>query len=413
MQTYENQYNLRVANELKVITALKNGPMSLNDLAEKLGVSFTAISKIVDQMIETNIVRKTSKKAKSLKRGRVPTYIKLDTSVGVTAAIDLSTSDLVVSISDVTGKIIVSDAVTGSDFVTEESLRDLSALIKALLKRPEVEDRPLLGICIASPGMVDKNTGELGFAFKVKSHNKLSPTNFFFNEFGVPTHLYNDVKLGMVAEKVYGCVPASAENYMFIHIGNACGMSFSFNGKLYQGKNGYCGELTNFNEEEQPKVGDKNYLYGFIYMATKIEELDPTLKIRLPNRYPDKQKIVNLYNSGNKAVVEAVDYYLLKDAAQVIAYNDLLDMEYIIFEGGINMFGDPAREKFFKMINNLDRGEFRAKILFSSLTDVSPSLLGAIYQANNIYYLNRLEQITNQRSSFGNYDISETFGDNL
>lgn len=411
MQTYENQYNFRVANELKVLTALKSGPLSLNDLAEKLGVSFTAISKIIDQMIETNLVKKTTKKVKSLKRGRVPTFVKLDTSIGVTAAIDLSTNLLTISINDLSGKIIVSEGIPVGDFVTEETFAELSKLLKSLLKKPEVESRPLLGICIASPGMVNKNTGEFGVAFKVKSHNKLSPINYFFNEFGVPVNLYNDVKLGMIAEKMYGCVPAGAENYMFIHIGNACGMSFSFNGKLYQGKNGFCGELTNLVESANC---DKNYLYGFVHFAAKIEELDPSLKIRLPSGNPDKKKIVDLYNEGNKAVVEAVDYYLVKDAQQIIAYNDLLDFEYIIFEGGINMFGEAARAKFLKLINELDTVEFRAKILFSNLTEVAPSLLGAIYQANNIYYLNRLEQITNQRSSTGgNYDISETFGDNL
>lgn len=411
MQTYENQYNLRVANQLKVLTALKNGPLSLNDLAEKLDVSFTAISKIIDQMIETNLIKKTSKKVKSLKRGRVPTFVKLDTSVGVTAAIDLSTHALKVAVCDLASKIVVSGEIPSGNFVTEETFVQLSALLRDLLKKPEVDGRPLLGICISSPGMVNKNTGEFGVAFKVKTHNKISPINYFFNEFGVPVNLYNDVKLGMVAERVYGCIPADAQNYMLIHIGNGCGMSFSFNGKLYQGKHGFCGELTNLVPSAN---SDKNYLYGFLHIATKIEESDKSLGLRLPSGLINKQRIVDLYNQGNKVVVDAVDYYLMKDAQQVIAYNDLLDFEYIIFEGGINMLNAEARDKLLSFIREQDTVEFRAKILFSNIIDINSSLLGAIYQANNIYYLNRLEQITNQRSSVGgHYDISETFGDNI
>ncbi|MCF0108029.1 MAG: ROK family transcriptional regulator [Bacilli bacterium] len=411
MQTYENQYNLRVANELKVLTALKSGPKSLNDLAEKLGVSFTAVSKIIDQMVESNLVKRVNKKVKTLKRGRIPTFVKLDTSVGVTAAIDLSTSSLKVAVSDLTGKIIVYDEVSAGDVVTEEKFVQISEVLKELLKRPEVENRRLLGICISSPGMVNKYNGEYGVVFKIKTHNNLSPINYFFNEFGVPVNLYNDVKLGMIAEKMYGVVPLDAKDYMFIHIGNGCGVSFSFNGKLYQGKNGFCGELTNLIPSAHC---EKNYLYGFVHFMTKIEELDPSLNVRLPNGTPNKEKIAELYNADNEVVVKAIDYYLEKNAQQVIAYNDLLDFEYIIFEGGINLFGEKARTKFLNYIATLDTVEFRAKILFSNFKETPSSLLGAIYQANNIYYLNRLEEITNQRSSAGgHYDISEAFGNNI
>ena len=78
------------------------------------------------------------------------------------------------------------------------------------------------------------------------------------------------------------------------------------------------------------------------------------------------------------------------------------------------MLNEAARDKFLNYLREQDTVEFRAKILFSNIVDINSSLLGAIYQANNIYYLNRLEQITNQRSSIGgHYDISETFGDNI
>lgn len=413
MKTYENQYNLRVANQIKVISALKNGPMSLNDLADKLNVSFTAISKIVDQLIETNIIKKQIKKTRNAKRGRAPTFVKLDTSSGVTAAVDLANQDLVVAISDFNSNVIVKETLPGADKFTEDTLRQLADILKKLLKSPEVDDRPLCGICISSPGMVNKSSGELGVATKIKTHNKLSPLNFFFNEFGVPTHLYNDVKIGMVAEQIYGCVPSDAKNYMFAHIGLGAGVSFAFNGKLYQGKHGYCGELSNYKPvDEYSKSVQKNYLHDYFGIVAEAMRIDPTLNLFNQDHYPDRARVVQLYNENHPAVVEAVEMNMKQNAAQIIAYNDLLDLEYIIIEGSINDLGPRYKEGLLKYINLYDAVEFRAKVLFSSL-EVEPSTLGAIYQANNIYFLNRLEQITNQRCTAGNYDISETFGENI
>ena len=74
------------------------------------------------------------------------------------------------------------------------------------------------------------------------------------------------------------------------------------------------------------------------------------------------------------------------------------------------LFKDKFKESLLKYINEYDKVEFRAKILFSSLNEAS-SLMGTIYQANSIYFLDKLEEITNIRDPKGNYDISEAFGD--
>lgn len=413
MQTFENQYNLRVANQIKVIAALRNGPLSLNDLADKLNVSFTAISKIVDQLIETNILKKTTKKSKSVKRGRVPTFVKRDTSVGVTCAIDLAGNDLVVVICDLNNKILKQELVKNVGLITDENLAQIAKNIREMLKAPEIENRPLLGICISSPGMVKKDSGEFGVAYRVQSSKNTSPTTYFFNEFNVPTHLYNDVKIGMVGEKVFGCIPDDAKNYMFLHIGAACGMSFTFEGKLYQGNNGFCGELTTYKKIGDEVIGKRNFLESMFSIAQDAQRKDPSLNIIPPvNERPNKEELVKLFENGNKAMVEAVEENAKKNALQILAYNDMLDFEYIVIEGGVLKFGEKYKEWLLKYINEYSTVPFRAKILFSSL-ETPTSLLGAIFQANNIYYLNRLEEITNQRSTNGNYDISESFGVNI
>ena len=51
MKTFTNQFNFRVDNQLQFINLLRHGPQSINYLAENTNISFTAASKIVEQLI--------------------------------------------------------------------------------------------------------------------------------------------------------------------------------------------------------------------------------------------------------------------------------------------------------------------------------------------------------------------------
>ncbi len=413
MQTFENQNNLRVSNQIKVLSTLKKGPQSLNALAERLNVSFTAISKIIDELEENNVVTKYRKKSKNASRGRTPVNVKINTSIGVTAAIDLSRHKLCVAICDLDSHLVIQDTYAPEDHFQETDIYLLGDMLKRLLKSPDVGGRPLLGICISCPGMIYSKTGEIKWSSKIQTYNKLSPLTYFFNEFGVPTHLYNDAKISMVGEKIYGCIPSDAKNYLFLHIGNAVGMSFSFNGKLYQGKSGFSGELTNLNLDADPICKEnRNMLYGFEYIAHDIQEADPTINVYKKDVFINKDKIIDLYQKEEPTVTKIVNGYIKKDAIQIIAYCDLLDLEYVIIEGSFNKLGPKFKDLLLKYINEFDRSTFGSKILFSSL-ETPASLLGAMYQANNIYFLNRLEKITNQKSGSQDYDISESFGENI
>ena len=116
------------------------------------------------------------------------------------------------------------------------------------------------------------------------------------------------------------------------------------------------------------------------------------------------------YTNNHPTFLKALDEVARLNAIQLIAYNDFLDLEYIIIEGPVLLFKEKFKESLLKYINMYDKVEFRAKVLFSSLNE-SSSLVGTIYQANSIYFLDKLEELTNKRDPKSSYDISESFGD--
>jgi len=412
MQTFENQYNFRVENQIKVISALRNGPLSLNDLANKINVSFTAITKIVDQLKQSGVVV-FLKKVKTKKKGRIPNYVKINTKVGVTCAIDISGSEMLIAISDLRNRIIVEQSIQTDYFLDQSSLEILSEKINDLLKNEKVENRKLLGICIAAPGMVRKDNGDIFLSYKLQKLQNISIVDYFFNRFGVVTNLYNNVKIGMVGERMFGCIPSTAKNYLFARVGYGCSVAISVDGKLYQGANGFCGETTSLSEKDElTKNNTNNILYGAEEIGFRANAIRPDLNLIKENNTIDIDKVAEMFNQGIPEIVNAATEVAKIDAVQFIAYNDILDLEYIVVSGNILRLGDKFKKMLVDYINMFDNRQFKAKILFSTL-EKKPSLLGAIYQANNIYFLKRLEEITNEKGSASHYDISEAFGNNI
>ena len=405
MKTFTNQFSFRVDNQIKFINFLRHGPQSINYLAEKADISFTAANKIVEQLASFGILNKHNLKPSEKKRGRIPSLVSINTSVGVTCAIDLSSQDLLITINDLTGQVIAKRTISDAPFVEEKELNHISKVIKELLLEKEVKNRPLLSICIASPGMISKNTGEIEESFRIKAASTISLTNYFFNEFGVKTNIYNDVKISCLGETIEGCVPKGTKNYLYVHLGNGCGTALVIDKKIYQGKNGFSGELSNIEGNTS-----NNRLFGLRSICLQAEQIDPTLKYADPSLIINVEKMKEDYKNNNPTLLKAIDDVARMNAIQLIAYNDFLDLEYIIIEGPVLLFKDVFKESLLKYIRIYDKVEFRAKVLFSSLNE-SSSLVGTIYQANSLYFLDKLEEITNKRDPKGSYDISEAFGD--
>lgn len=411
MNTFNQQFNFRVDNQLKLLFELRNGPLSLNDLAKRIGVSFTAIVKIVEQLKNEGVLTFT-KKQKTNRKGRKPSFVKINTKVGVTCAIDFAGEKITVVISDLRNRILISKDINGDFFIDQNSLGHVIETIQLMLKEPVVENRPLLSVCIAAPGMINKDTGEFFQSFKLKNLQCFSINNYFFNRLGVPVYIYNDVKIGLVGERMFGCIPVNASHYMFVHIGSGCSVSIAIDGKLYQGAHGYSGELSSYKDNDffKPAITN-NHLEDLALIAIRLSKKYPDLNISNDGFAIDVNGLLGLIEKGDKRVVDEVAENARRNAIQLIAYNDILDLEYIVISGTILKIGDFYKKCLLDAIFELNGKPLSAKILFSQLDN--PSLYGAIYQANNLYFLKKLEEITNEKSSANEYDISEAFGSNI
>jgi len=97
-----------------------------------------------------------------------------------------------------------------------------------------------MGICIASPGLIDKNSG-INYSY---FRNAERPINEIFAKmFPYPVLMQHDMDVMTRAEHILG-VGKNVENMIYLHLGGAgIGLGMIQNGELYLGSKGFVGEI--------------------------------------------------------------------------------------------------------------------------------------------------------------------------
>ncbi len=391
-----NRNNLRIANQAKVLSLLRrNGSLSIAAIADKLDVSFVAANAIVEELAGHDLLSVVKSKNSATKKGRAPALISINEKLGVTASIDLSSDSPSVALFDLKDRLLVQGEIPHVDFIEEKHFQDLSDLLSSLLKRKEVLGRRLLGIAIASPGMINSASGEYAMVYRVKDYLKINPRTYFANLYNVPTRLYNDVRVASIAEKAFApsfCM----KTFLFLHIGRSSGLSVFLNDELYTGAHGYSGEISIYNPvDEISKNTRHNKLYSLGRLYRNIAEAKGLGQKKEMN----VDEILSWMKEGDPVAMKYIDESARYNAIAIIGYADLLDLEGVVLEGPIVALGESYRSLLLKYINLYDAHEVRLRLYFSQLKQ-NNTLLGGAYLANNRFFLSAIEDITRKRLSF-------------
>ncbi len=391
-----NRNNLRIANQTQVISLLRRaGSLPISSISEKLNISFVATTAIVEELVKHGLLTASKKKNERAKKGRAPIFLSINENAGVTASIDLSSNSLSVALFDLRERLLCQAEIPHVDFVEERHFQELANLLSSLLKRKEVKGRKLLGIAIASPGMINSLTGEYAMVYRVKDYLKINPRTYFANLYNVPTKLYNDVRVASIAEKIFA--PSfSMKNFLFVHIGMSSGLALFLNDKLYGGAHGYSGEISIYNpvdEISRNSRHNKLYSLGRLYQRILEEKgLDHKKEMNV-------DEILAWQKAGDPIAMKYIDESARYNAIAIIGYADLLDLEGVVLEGPIVALGESYRNLLLKYVNLYDAHEVRVRIHFSELKQ-NNTLLGGAYLANNRFFLSAIEDITRKRLSY-------------
>ncbi len=214
-------------------------PISRTAIAERLNVSLPTVMRIVENLIEEELVLPQG--GKEWSGGRRRSLLQFNAQGHVVLGVDLSGTKMYGALSDLSGNVLEELLRPQQGASGEDSYKQLVELIEALLASEKLKERRIRGVGIGTPGVTRHEEGIVNWApslnwrdFPLKQ--KLQ------QHINLPVIVDNDVNLAALGELWFGA-GRNAKNMVLITIGTGIGSGIIINGSLYRGAHQASGEI--------------------------------------------------------------------------------------------------------------------------------------------------------------------------
>lgn len=378
-----NQSYLRRKNKRSIIDLLRKKTQSYSDLARELKLSNTAIAKIVDDLIEQDIVYREGDV-----KGRGGINLSINENYGYIIAVDFSRWKIVLSAADFNSNILLRSSMQ-AEAVCKETIDSVFAMIRRLMEDERLKGKILRGISIASPGKLDKESGVFISNPRFRNLGNVSLQALFEKEFGCPVIVKNDINLALLGEKMYGKNLREVDNALMLHVDVGVGSAILLNGKIYEGTHGFAGEIGFFKLNsfltDDDDYGNLNYgnYYDSISLFNLLDIVKRELAVGKESILQEKIKergcswrditindLLESYRQKDELVVRVVH-----SAARImgtLAYSlcEFLDVEQIVLTGSVIEFGAEYLQYLSQYVHGYP-------VAFSELEE-NATMMGAI-----------------------------------
>lgn len=214
----------------------REGPASRADLARTTGLTRVTVSDLIGELVSDGLVEELGAPAES-RVGKPPTLVGLAADSAHIVGIDLSAED------KMTGAVLnLLGQVQHRHEVAIEGAKGDDAV--ALVKRLAAEliamtDRPVLGIGVGSPGVVDADGTVVDAPNLAWTDTPLSAT--LTEAFELPVVVANDANTAVLGEHTFG--ETGDGGLMVLRVGTGVGAGLVLEGALLHGHLGAAGEI--------------------------------------------------------------------------------------------------------------------------------------------------------------------------
>ncbi len=213
-----------------------SGPTSRADLARATELTRVTVSDLVSELIEEGLVAERGVRAEA-RVGKPATLVGMCTEDFQVVAIDLADdASFRGAVMSLVGEVLVRRSVPAEGRVGADALELLAELASELLA---AATRPVIGVGIGSPGVVDRD------GVVVEAPNRawygVPLAEQLSTRLGVPVHVANDANTRALGEYTYG--GASGEGLLVLIVGQGVGAGIVVDGMLLKGHRDAAGEL--------------------------------------------------------------------------------------------------------------------------------------------------------------------------
>ncbi len=296
MQKATQQQTKTYNSRLVLNTIYDSGRVSRADVARLTHLTRTTVSDLVADLQERGLVEEVGV-GQSL-GGRSPILLSVIDDARHLISLDLANDELRGAVVNLRNEVISTVSLPVEDRAGGEALTLVYDLLDRLL---HATDKPLLGIGIGTPGLVDTTNGVVLRAVNLDWRD-LPLGNLLWERYGLPVYVANDSQLAALAQYMFGGRQYGA-NLVVVKLGHGVGAGIVLDGALFQGDGYGAGEIGHLSVVEG---GQQCRCGNFGCLETLVSA--PALKARartLADQHPES--LLNSIDPAHDLDTEAIN----------------------------------------------------------------------------------------------------------
>lgn len=215
-----------------------NGECTLSELTKELHISVPTITKLVQELVQENIVTDLGKV--ETPGGRRPNIFGLASSAIYFAGVNIGRDNMSFLITDLHNNIVKEEIL--NDFELQDRpqcLEKICSNIAHFIDTCGVERAKILGAGVSVSGRVNPTTGR---SYRYFTSSEQSLRDMIEQRIGIRVLLENDTRARCYAEYT-NSKSKDETDVLYLHLGRGLAIGIVMNGKLYYGKSGFAGEF--------------------------------------------------------------------------------------------------------------------------------------------------------------------------
>jgi glucokinase-like ROK family protein len=344
-----NQQTRAINHQLVLRTIYDRSPVSRAEVARLTGLTRTTVSDVVEQLLGSNLVEEVGLGRST--GGKAPILLQVPEDARFLIGIDVGDSQLVGAIVDLRGAVRQRIELPLDGRNGELALDRLENLLDQLTA---AADRPLLGIGIGTPGLIDTSSGIVRWAVNLDWRD-LPLAERLQARYQLPVYVANDSHAAALAEFTFGghdALDSPMRNMLVVKVGRGIGAGIVLNGTLYQGDGFVAGEIGHsaVADNHRPcRCGSSGCLETIAStraVVQRVRELAPHAPESVLHEVngPDGigfEDLADAFAKGDPLATEVVTDAAHHLGRSIGALVGAFNIQHIVVVGEMTVFGEP------------------------------------------------------------------------
>ncbi|GAA0561688.1 ROK family protein [Paractinoplanes ferrugineus] len=301
--------DVRATNLAVVLRHLRiNAPCSRANIAAATGLNKATVSSLVTDLIGRRLVREVGMSEKSI--GRPAMMLVLDGSPYAAIGLEVNADYLTAVALDLAGERLLSwrRSFAGASSAPGPAIASLAALAKRAIAKMVREERRVLGLTVAVPGLVDPD-GVIELAPNLGWHQVDLRKSLLsaLQEPAFPLLVENDANLAVLAEQRFG--GQGSANLVYLAGGAGIGAGIIADGRLLQGNRNFAGEFGHLPIDPAGPLcgcGRHGCVESLAGLGALIRRALPEATVSPSEFGPQVDEIHRLAKAGDARVLDAL-----------------------------------------------------------------------------------------------------------